>query len=119
MVNVHGDGPAPMIKEVADQIGIREKIDSLVDWSPSQCTLSPGQQITSMVMNTLEGRTPLYRMEEFMENTDVEKCWVIRWRPSGYGKWAIPSPQPYLPGISRRAKNGLFFFFEFRISNLS
>lgn len=73
MVNVHGDGPAPMIKEVADQIGIREKIDSLVDWDPSQCTLSPGQRITSMVMNTLEGRTPLYRMEEFMEDKDVEK----------------------------------------------
>lgn len=73
MVNVHGDGPAPMIKEVADQIGIRETIDTLVEWDSSQCKLSPGQRITSIVMNTLEGRSPLYRMQEYMTDKDVGK----------------------------------------------
>jgi len=49
MVNVHGDGPAPMMKEAADQIGIREKIDSLVDWAPSHCPLYLGRPTISFI----------------------------------------------------------------------
>jgi len=73
MVQVYDDGPAPMIKDVADQIGIQEKIDELTDWDQNQCNLSPGQRITSIVLNALEDRSPLYQMETYMEPKDTEK----------------------------------------------
>jgi len=73
MVEVHNDGPAPVIKEVSDEIGIRDVIDDLTSWDASQCKRSPGQRITSLIMNTLENRSLLYKMENYMEQKDVEK----------------------------------------------
>ncbi len=35
--------------------------------------LSPGQRVTSLIMNTLEDRSPLYKIESYMKDKDVEK----------------------------------------------
>ncbi len=35
MVKVHNDGPAPVIKEVSDEIGIGEVVDDLTEWDAS------------------------------------------------------------------------------------
>ena len=44
-------------------------VDRLVD---SQMDLSPGMAILAMVLDTLSGRTPLYRLTEFFEEKDTE-----------------------------------------------
>lgn len=52
----------PIIKHFARQIGLVETIDQLVD---TQMALSPGMAVLAMVLDTLSGRTPLYRLPEF------------------------------------------------------
>ncbi len=59
----------PIIKHFARQIGLVETIDQLVD---SQMELSPGTAVLAMVLDTLSGRTPLYRLTEFFEEKDTE-----------------------------------------------
>jgi len=62
-------GHLPIIKEFAKKIKLVETIDTLVD---SQMELSPGITIMAMVLDTLSGRTPLYRLEEFFHEKDTE-----------------------------------------------
>lgn len=39
---------------------------------PSKMELSPGLAVQAMVLDTLSGRTPLYRLKEFIEGQDTE-----------------------------------------------
>jgi len=59
----------PIVKEYARQIGLVETIDQMVD---TQMELSPGMAVLAMVLDTLSGRTPLYRLTEFFEEKDTE-----------------------------------------------
>ena len=59
----------PVVKAYAGQIGLVETIDQLVD---TQMELSPGMAVLGMVLDTLSGRTPLYRLTEFFEEKDTE-----------------------------------------------
>jgi len=59
----------PIVKQYAKRIGLVETIDQIVD---SQMELSPGMAILAMVLDTLSGRTPLYRLTEFFEEKDTE-----------------------------------------------
>jgi hypothetical protein len=51
------------------KIGLVETIDRLVD---TQMELNPGMAVFGMVLDTLSGRTPLYRLTEFFEEKDTE-----------------------------------------------
>lgn len=62
-------GYLPIIKDFAKKIRLVETLDTMVD---SQMDLSPGITILAMVLDTLSGRTPLYRLEEFFEEKDIE-----------------------------------------------
>ncbi|MFZ1984315.1 MAG: DUF4277 domain-containing protein, partial [Desulfatitalea sp.] len=62
-------GYLPIIKDFAKKIRLVETLDTMVD---SQMDLSPGTTILAMVLDTLSGRTPLYRLEEFFEEKDIE-----------------------------------------------
>jgi transposase len=62
-------GHLPIIKDFAKKIRLVETLDAMVD---SQMALSPGITVLAMVLDTLSGRTPLYRLEEFFEEKDVE-----------------------------------------------
>ncbi|WP_319523637.1 IS1634 family transposase [Breoghania sp.] len=62
-------GHLPIIKDFAKKIELVETLDTLVD---SEMELSPGVAILAMVLDTLSGRTPLYRMEEFFQEKDTE-----------------------------------------------
>ncbi len=62
-------GYLPIIKEFAKKIKLVETLDAMVE---SQMELSPGITILAMVLDTLSGRTPLYRLEEFFEEKDIE-----------------------------------------------
>lgn len=59
----------PIIKAYAKKIGLIETIDRMVD---TQMELSPGIAVLGMVLDTLSGRTPLYRLAEFFEEKDTE-----------------------------------------------
>jgi len=59
----------PIVKAYARKIGIVETIDQMVN---TQMELSPGYAILAMVLDTLSGRTPLYRLAEFFEEMDTE-----------------------------------------------
>lgn len=50
-------------------IGLVELVDQMV---PSQMELRPGLVVQAMVLDVLSGRTPLYRIEEFLTHQDVE-----------------------------------------------
>jgi len=59
----------PIVKQYAKRINLVETINRLVD---SQMDLSPGMAILAMVLDTISGRTPLYRLTEFFEEKDTE-----------------------------------------------
>ena len=59
----------PIIKEYAKRIGVVATIDRIVD---SQMELAPGLAVLAMVIDTLSGRSPLYRLVDFFEDKDTE-----------------------------------------------
>jgi len=80
-----GDSPPPGFEALADaevfthghlpvaaaycrRLGVVELVDRMV---PTRMEISPGLVVQAMVLDTLSGRSPLYRLEEFMEGQDV------------------------------------------------
>lgn len=59
----------PIVKAYAKKIGLVDTIDRMVN---TQMELSPGMAVFGMVLDTLSGRTPLYRLTEFFEEKDTE-----------------------------------------------
>lgn len=59
----------PIVKQYAKRLHLVETIDRIVD---SKMELSPGVAVLAMVLDTLSGRTPLYRLTEFFEEKDTE-----------------------------------------------
>jgi transposase len=59
----------PIVREYAEKIGLVEVINRLV---PSEMDLKPGVVILAMVLDTLSGRSPLYRLENFLESQDTQ-----------------------------------------------
>lgn len=59
----------PIVKHFAQKINLVDTLDTMVH---SQMDLSPGIAVMAMVLDTLSGRTPLYRLEEFFFEKDTE-----------------------------------------------
>jgi len=62
-------GHLPIVKSYAVKMGLVEIINELV---PSKMDVDPGTIFLGMVMDTLSGRTPLYRLDEFFHDQDTE-----------------------------------------------
>jgi len=62
-------GYLPLAAAYCRRLGLVELVDQLV---PSQMELRPGLAVQAMVLDTLTGRTPLYRLERFFEDQDIE-----------------------------------------------
>ncbi|MDY6845170.1 MAG: IS1634 family transposase [Thermodesulfobacteriota bacterium] len=62
-------GHLPIVKSYAVKIGLVDIINELI---PSKMDIDPGTIFLGMVMDTLSGRTPLYRLEEFFRDQDTE-----------------------------------------------
>jgi transposase len=62
-------GHLPIVKQFAKQINLVDTINAMVK---SQMQLPPGQAELAMVLDTLSGRTPLYRLKEFFQEKDTE-----------------------------------------------
>jgi transposase len=62
-------GHLPIIKEYAKRINLVGTVDRMVE---SQMELQPGLAVLAMVIDTLSGRSPLYRLADFYEDQDIE-----------------------------------------------
>jgi transposase len=58
----------PIVKAYADKIGVVEVINQLV---PTEMAVDPGTIVLGMILDTLSGRSPLYRLEEFFAHQDT------------------------------------------------
>jgi transposase len=59
----------PIIKAYADQLGLVSLINHYV---PTEMEVDAGTVVLAMVLETLSGRSPLYRLEEFFAQQDTE-----------------------------------------------
>ena len=57
-------------------------VDIVNDIVASQMDLQPGVVVQAMVLDTLSGRSPRYRLKEFLTGRDVELLESIAWRPA-------------------------------------
>ena len=64
----------PIVKSYANKIRLVDTINHLVD---TQMELDPGTAVMAMVIDTLSGRSPLYRLQEFF---DEEGHWILSLR---------------------------------------
>jgi len=58
----------PIVKAYADKIGLVEAINQLV---PTEMAIDPGTIVLGMILDTLSGRSPLYRLAEFFACQDT------------------------------------------------
>src|SRR5713101_734216 len=58
----------PIVKAYADKIGFVEAINQVV---PTEMAIDPGTIVLGMILDTLSGRSPLYRLEEFLACQDT------------------------------------------------
>src|SRR5919108_6579102 len=59
----------PIIKAYADQLGLVSLINHYV---PTEMDVDAGTVVLGLVLDTLSGRSPLYRLEEFFAHQDIE-----------------------------------------------
>lgn len=71
----------PIVKAFADRIGLVDTINTLV---PCNTKITPGHTILAMVIDTLSGRSPLYRLDDFFENQDTELILGAKIDPSDF-----------------------------------
>jgi transposase len=65
---IHTHNHLPIAAAYCKRLSLVDTINELV---PSQMEISPGLVVQAMVLDTLSGRTPLYRVKEFMKNQDI------------------------------------------------
>ncbi len=64
-------GAGPILRAVADRIGLVPVIDQAVAWDAERCRLSPGERIFALILNLLTDRQPLYQVTDAFRLTDV------------------------------------------------
>ena len=64
-------GAGPLIRAMAERVGLVPTIDAMVGWDPARCRLSPGERILALIINLLTDREPLYPVGEAFNLTDV------------------------------------------------
>jgi len=79
-------GHLPIIKEFAMKLGIVEEINRMI---PSEMAESPGTIFLGMIMDTLSGRSPLYRLDEFFENQDSELLLGSKVKPEAFNDYNV------------------------------
>jgi transposase len=60
----------PIIAAYVNKLGIVETVDRMC--RAEECDVSPGHMVAAMILDTLTGRRPLYRLETTFENLDIE-----------------------------------------------
>ena len=68
----YASGPSVLINQLCHEIGFEDLLNDLLPWDPIRCHLSPGTRLKALVINILTSKTPLYRVEHFYREQDVE-----------------------------------------------
>lgn len=71
----------PIVRAYAEKIGVVQAINQLI---PSDMDVSPGIYFLGLILDTLSGRSPLYRLEEFFETQDTELLLGQTVRPKSF-----------------------------------
>jgi len=66
---IYNYGHLPAAAAYCRRLGLVETVNSIVS---SQMNIQPGIVVQAMVLDTLSGRSPLYRLKDFMTERDVE-----------------------------------------------
>ncbi len=72
MYDTRKSGPAPVISNICRQLKVRGTINRLVPWDKKQCFLDPCMLVEALIINLLCRWNPLYLVEEFYQEQDVE-----------------------------------------------
>jgi transposase len=59
----------PIVKSYVEKLGVVELLNDLV---ASEMDVEPGVMFLGMLLDTLSGRSPLYRFEDFFETQDTD-----------------------------------------------
>jgi len=76
----------PIISAYARRIGIIDIINTLI---PTEMAIDAGTIVLGMVLDTLTGRSPLYRLEEFFEYQDTELLLGKKTDPSVFSDYTV------------------------------
>lgn len=68
-LDVHQVNYFPIIRAYMQRLGLVELINHMVE---GQMAIKPGLIVAGMIQDTLSGRTPLYHLEQFFEDQDIE-----------------------------------------------
>ncbi len=108
-LQAHPVGFLPIAAEYLRRLDVAKIIDEA---TPSQMRISCGMVIEAMVLDTLTGRSPFYRMEEFAAHQDIELLLGRSVTPSQFRDHNIgraldrvyrANPQQLFVEIARRA----------------
>jgi hypothetical protein len=59
----------PLVSAYATRIGLVEEIDRLLD---CDMEVSPGRMVLAMILDALSGRRPLFRLQQFFADKDID-----------------------------------------------
>jgi len=62
----------PLVKAYADKMSLVEVSNQVV---PTEMAIDPGTIVLGMILDTLSGRSPLSRLEEFFAHQDTARLW--------------------------------------------
>lgn len=68
-LEIFNHGHLPAAAAFCRRLGLVEMINAMV---PTEMQLSPGLVVQAMVLDTLSGRSPLYRLNDFLATQDIE-----------------------------------------------
>ncbi|MBC9786726.1 IS1634 family transposase [Heliobacterium chlorum] len=71
-IDILSVGAMPIIADYCNELGMREIVNDVVRWDKDQWSITPGELLIAMVINLLISRSPLYRIRQFYENTDLD-----------------------------------------------
>src|SRR5665648_1103736 len=89
LIKTFRSGATGLILALCNEIKLVEHINHAVTWDPTQWKVSPGEHILALVINTLCGRVPLYRVHEFYEEQDVEGLFGVGRKAEDFNRFAL------------------------------
>jgi hypothetical protein len=94
----------PIVKASADKMGVVEVIKQVM---PTAMAVDPGTIVLGMILDTLRGRSPLYRLDAFMaRSTTLHSSWgrLSQLRRSMMTRWAGSWIGSMTPGRCRGSR---------------
>lgn len=65
-------GTTNLVAALSEEIEFEQIVNRSVTWDPQQCVLSPGTLAKALIINILDDRRALWRVDEYFEHRDTE-----------------------------------------------